>query len=215
MLKALLKLFSNRLLSRGIEAVSEPDPDSIRMYEPSPPAVNQTKTLFISAGHSDAQPGAVGFGFTEAMIVTEFRDLVANKLRDRGIVFDKDGRAGENLPLNHAIAAAKQHDVAVEWHCNAFTSPSATGVETLCNDPGNAVSINLCTVTASVLGIANRGSKPQASGQHSRLGFVETGGGIIHELFFITNQNDLKSYLEHKHLLADRVAEVLAVHVCD
>ena len=73
----------------------------------------------------------------------------------------------------------------------------------------------LCDVTADVLEIANRGSKTQASGQHSRLGFIAAGGGIIHELFFITNQNDVKSYLQHRHELARRVADVLAVHVCD
>jgi hypothetical protein len=36
----------------------------------------QTKTLFISAGHSDSDPGAVGNGHTEAGIVTQFRDLM-------------------------------------------------------------------------------------------------------------------------------------------
>ena len=34
----------------------------------------QTKSLFISAGHSAPDPGAVGNGHTEADIVLAFRD---------------------------------------------------------------------------------------------------------------------------------------------
>src|SRR5690554_4284596 len=62
----------------------------------------QTKTLFISAGHSDADPGAVGNGYTEADIVLEFRDYLAEALRARGVEFRKDGEPGQNLPLARA-----------------------------------------------------------------------------------------------------------------
>jgi len=34
----------------------------------------QTKSLYISAGHSHSDPGAVGNGHTEADIVLAFRD---------------------------------------------------------------------------------------------------------------------------------------------
>src|SRR5690554_6315344 len=66
----------------------------------------QTKSIFIAAGHSDADPGAVGNGFTEADIVLEFRDLVAIELRRLGMHFVKDGSPGENLPLRDAIRLA-------------------------------------------------------------------------------------------------------------
>lgn len=214
-----IMLFFERMLydSRPLDPMYDHEPsaddaDAVAMYETRP---RQIKTLFISAGHSDADSGAVGNGYTEAAIVTEFRDLVAEILRGRGIRFTKDGVAGKNLPLRDAIALAKKHDVAIEWHCNAFTSQKATGTETLCDSPGNSLSMALCDVTANVLGIPNRGSKAQSSGQHSRLGFIATGRGIIHELFFITNQHDLKSYLQHRHELARQVADVLEAHVCD
>ena len=51
----------------------------------------QSKSLFISAGHSGADPGAVGNGHTEASIVLEFRDLLAEALRARGVEFSRDG----------------------------------------------------------------------------------------------------------------------------
>lgn len=169
-------------------------------------AIRQVKTLFISAGHSDTDPGAVGNGYAEADIVLEFRSLLAEALRDK-ITFGKDGEQGENLPLRDAWRMAAQYDVAVEFHCNAFSDPRATGVETLGGDA--ALGERLCRTISTVLGIPDRGPKGEASGQHSRLAFVSRGGGIIVELFFITNANDLVAYQKNKRRLANAVADVL------
>ena len=177
--------------------------------------LHQVKTLFISAGHSDTDPGAVGNGYTEAQIATEFRDLVAAELDVMGVKYSKDGETGQNLPLRKAAQMASSHDIAIEWHCNAFSNPKATGTETLCADPTNQLSIDLCAVTSEVLAIRDRGAKAENSGQHSRLAFVSTGKGIIHELFFITNSNDLSAYQNNKHELAKRIAGLLAVVVCE
>lgn len=168
--------------------------------------IMQTKTLFISAGHSDSDPGAVGNGHTEAAIVTQFRDMVADELEGR-VTFSTDGRRRQNLPLRKAIEIASHHDVAVEFHCNAFSNPAATGVETLGGDM--ALGEALCEAISDTLGIANRGAKGEASGQHSRLGFVSRGGGIIVELFFISNPSDVAAYFRHKQALAQAVARVL------
>lgn len=209
-----------RIIQAILKALKPPVED--RFYDAEPTAhemysleVEQVKTLFISAGHSDTDSGAVGHGYTEAQIVTEFRDLVAEELRKLGVEFSKDGEKGQNLPLRKAVQMASSHDIAVEWHCNAFTNPSATGTETLCADPANQLSNELCAVTSEVLAIRDRGAKAEGSGQHSRLAFVSTGKGIIHELFFITNENDLAAYQRNKYKLAKRIAQVLAVAVCD
>lgn len=173
----------------------------------------QAKTLFISAGHSDADPGAVGNGYTEAIIVLEFRDLLAGALRARGVAFTKDGERGQNLPLAKAWRMAAQHDIALEFHCNAFHLPTATGVETL-SWPGNtALGGRICKAISETLGIANRGAKGEASGQHSRLAFVSNGGGIIVELFFISNPNDVAIYQRWKLQLAEVLANLLAEEV--
>lgn len=167
----------------------------------------QKKTLFISAGHSMADSGAAANGVTEADIVTEFRDLVSEQLK--GIVhFSMDGHLGENLPLRQAASMASAHDVAVEFHCNAAT-PAATGCETLSRANAYPLAQRLLDGISGVLGIHDRGTKPENSGQHSRLAFVSDGGGIIVELFFITNTTDLASYQAHKGELAAVVADVL------
>lgn len=172
----------------------------------------QTKSLFISAGHSGSDPGAAANGVTEADIVLEFRDMLAEELRGK-LSFNMDGSRGRNLPLRDAVKLAAAHDVAVEFHCNA-ASPRATGVETLSSERGFAIGYALCEAVSRVLDIPNRGAKPENSGQHSRLAFVSDGGGVILELFFLTSVSDLAAYQERKRALAAEVASVLVDFTC-
>jgi len=153
----------------------------------------QTKTLYLSAGHSASDPGAVGNGHTEADTVLAFRDAVADELEGK-VVFDRDGQKGQNLPLRKAAQQASSRDVAVEFHCNAAT----TGVDTL----SHPEDFPLGQAISDTLGIPSRGAKPEGSGKHSRLAFVSSGGGIIVELFFISNPNDVAAYYRHKLAVA-------------
>jgi len=168
----------------------------------------QTKSLFISAGHSNKDPGAVGNGYTEADIVLEFRNLLGDELKKLDICFTMDGEKNVNLPLSDAINLAKISDIAIEFHCNSFHKPSATGCETLSDDH-----FDLCDkinqTISDTLNINNRGSKGQSSGQHSRLGFISKGKGIIVELFFISNPDDVTKYQSNKQELARRMAIIL------
>ena len=186
---------------------------SIHVTPEEPPAIPQRNSLFISAGHSDTDPGAVGNGLTEADVVLEFRDLLADKLRDMGVTFDKDGIRGQNLPLRDAIREAKQHYLSIEFHCNAAASSAATGVETLSHEKHFQFCNQINAVISRVLGIRNRGAKPENSGQHSRLGFISTGGGIIVELFFISNPDDVRKYQANKHTLVEELAMLIAREV--
>lgn len=170
----------------------------------------QTKTIFIGAGHSDSDPGAVSNGVTEADIVLVFRDMVANALRRRSMVFAKDGEPGENLPLQIAVNMAAKHDIAVEFHCNAADDERATGVETLSRPQHHHWAQEICNVIAETLNIPNRGAKGEGSGQHSRLAFASKGDGVIVELFFLTNLDNLEAYLKKRQELADNIAEALA-----
>lgn len=166
--------------------------------------------VVITAGHSRLDPGAVNGSLTEADICTDFRNLVAHYLRKEGVPFKADGKDGENLPLSSAIALVRANPgIAVEFHCNASASPAATGVESLSNDAGRALGAAMCQAVADTLGIKNRGAKGEASGQHSRLGFCKAGGVIL-ELFFISNPDDLRRYLDKKWLVARAVAAVIA-----
>ena len=57
----------------------------------------------ISAGHSNTDPGAKSNGTTEASIVTDFRDLLANHLYKLGHFVVTDGLPGESWALKDAI----------------------------------------------------------------------------------------------------------------
>lgn len=172
------------------------------------------KPIVITAGHSNSDPGATNGVITEAHIVTDFRNLVAFYLRQANVNFATDGTGHDNWPLNDAIKLAKFSSVAVEFHCNAFSNPTATGVETLSGDKDYGACRKLTAVVADTLGIVNRGVKAENSGQHSRLGFVQAGG-IILELFFISNPEDLRRYLDRKWVLAKAVSQALVAIAAD
>lgn len=164
--------------------------------------------MFLSAGHSTVDPGAVGFGRYEADVAEEFRNVLSFCLTDIGVAHAVDGRGMENTPLKDAIREARKHKVALEFHCNASTNSTATGVEILCADKDKALAAKLCEAISTSLGIRNRGVKPENAGQHNRLGFVQAGGMIV-ELFFISNKEDLAKYDAYKWRCARAVANVL------
>lgn len=165
--------------------------------------------IVITAGHSNSDPGAVGQGTTEAKVVAEFRNLVAKELSYLDVPYVTDGEGENNLPLSSAIKLAKAGTVAVEFHCNAADASSATGVETLSADKDKAFGAALCAAIANATGIRNRGAKSEGSGQHSRLGFVQAGGVIL-ELFFISNPSDYQAFIVKQSEAARTVAAAIA-----
>lgn len=165
------------------------------------------QSVLLSAGHSNTDPGAVANGRREADIAVEFRNLVAFYFDRMGVEYATDGKGTDNLPLPQAVRLARLHKVAVEFHCNAGPA-TATGVECLSDASDAALSARICRAISEGLGIRDRGAKPEGSGQHHRLAFVQSGG-IIVELFFLTNRKDLAAYYERKWVAARNVAEVL------
>lgn len=171
-----------------------------------------SKTFAITAGHSDADPGAVANGRKEAEIAREMRNMVAAKLRERGCKVMTDGKAHENMPLTVAITLAKQASVAVEFHCNAAASAQANGVETISLPKDKALSQRISQAIARVMGARLRGDAgwiDQSKSARGRLGFVNAGGLIV-ELFFISNPAELAAWDAKKWLVASAVADVLA-----
>lgn len=169
--------------------------------------------MYLSAGHSTNDPGAVANGKREADVAVEIRDIVSHYLEQMGVKHEVDGKgAGQNLPLNLSVKRMRLHKVGVEFHCNAAANAAATGCETLNAAKDNKLAAKLCAAIASTLGIRNRGVKPEGAGQHHRLAFVQAGG-IIVELFFISNHLDVAAYEARKWALGKAIAGVLAASV--
>ncbi len=167
--------------------------------------------ITVTAGHSNVDPGAVNGKAREADIAADMRNMVVSYLKAAGVAYKVDGEGKGNLPLSAAISLIKGSKVAVEFHCNAASNKAAKGVEALSQSKDKAMSQKLCAAIASVMGISLRGDKgwkPEDSGQHSRLGYVRNGG-IVLEMFFISNDAELAKWYDVKWLVAKAVAEVL------
>lgn len=172
------------------------------------------KVIAITAGHNNKDVGAVNtkLNVTEASIATECRNIITFYLKEAGIKYLVDGVGQENKTLSEAIALAKKADLAVEIHCNAASKESVRGVEALSHPKHKTISQKLCAVVANTLNIPLRGDKgwkAENSGQHSRLGFISQGGGIILELDFISNNQFVKDWEEKKWLIGKAIAQVL------
>lgn len=171
--------------------------------------------ITITAGHSNSDPGAVNGSDRESEIAQDMRNIVAYYLRSKGISFKSDGEGKGNLPLSEAVKLIKSSSIAVEFHCNAAASKGAKGVEALSQPKDKVISQKLCAAVSSIMGNPLRGDKgwkAESSGQHSRLAYV-SNGGIILELFFISNDDELSIWKQKKWLVGKAVAEVLAEYV--
>ena len=172
-------------------------------------------TIVITAGHSNTDSGAVNGSDRESDIAQDMRNIVAYYLRAKGINFRTDGEGKGNATLTQAVKLIKGSAIAVEFHCNASSSKTAHGVEALAQTKDKVISQKLCKAVSGVMGSVLRGDqgwKPENSGQHSRLAYV-SNGGIILELFFISNDEELKIWKDRKWLVGKAVAEVLANYV--
>lgn len=168
----------------------------------------------ITAGHGGRDPGAINGTRTEADIVAECRNMVVSYLKTAGILTRSDGTGTVNLPLATAIQLTKGADLSIEFHCNASDNGKARGVETLAKPEHKEIAQRISGAINKVLGIPLRGDKgwkAENSGQHSRLGFISKGNGLIVELFFISNFAELALWDAKKWLVAKAIAgEIVA-----
>lgn len=167
--------------------------------------------ITVTAGHSNAQPGAVRGPLTEAALMVELRDIVAHKLRERGHTVRTDGERRRNLTLVDAIRLIRGADVAVELHTNAVASPLASGVEVFSLPDRKPMAQRLAQAVATVLSTNVRGDagwRDQSDSQHGTLGFVSRGGLLL-ETFFLSNPTEVAAYQARKWLVAEAIARVL------
>lgn len=171
--------------------------------------VNQFVT--VTAGHSNTDPGAVNGKYKEADLVRNFRNAVAHYLLSAGVAIKTDGTGGINLPLNNAVVLAKGASIAVEFHMNAATSKQANGIETIALPKSKVLAQKLSQAVAGVFGSRLRGDKgwiDQSKSARGKLGFVNAGGLIV-ELGFISNDEELARFNAKYWTAAKAVAKVL------
>lgn len=165
----------------------------------------------ITAGHSNSDPGAVNGKIKEADLVTNFRNAVSFYLREAGIQVKTDGTGTKNDPLSAAVKLIQGSSVAVEFHMNAATSKQANGVETIALPKDKKLAQDLSAAVATALGSRLRGDNgwiDQSKSARGRLAYVNAGGLIV-ELGFISNEDELARFNARYWLAAKAVAKVL------
>ena len=173
------------------------------------------KPITVTAGHSPASPGASYQGVQEHEIMTTLRDIVLTKLQAQGLPVRGDGTRGVNQPLALALHLVAGSSVAVELHTNASTNPAARGVEVISLPRDKALAQRLAQAMAAVLEEPVRGDGgwiDQSQSARGRLGYV-TSGGLIAEVFFLSNPEALAKYQARSWRVASAIADTLAQHV--
>jgi N-acetylmuramoyl-L-alanine amidase len=165
----------------------------------------------ITAGHSNTDLGAINGKVKEADLVTNFRNAVSFYLREAGLQVKNDGTGSQNDPLSSAIKLIKGSSVAVEFHMNAAASKQANGVETIALPKDKKLAQDLSKAVADALGSRLRGDNgwiDQSKSARGRLAYVNAGGLIV-ELGFISNEDELARFNARYWIAAKAVAKVL------
>lgn len=166
----------------------------------------------VTAGHGAGDPGAVAAdGTTEAALMTELRDIVAEKLRQAGHTVKTDGSRWQNLPLVHALTLVPGADVAIELHMNAATNPAARGVEVVSLPAQKELARTIARRIAHTLETPVRGAGgwiDQTQTARGRLGFVRMGGLVV-EVAFISNPEELHKVRTRLWLVASAIVAAL------
>lgn len=171
--------------------------------------------VFPSAGHNNADPGAVALGYKEADLTKEARNLIAKNSNAQDIIMDKDNETNSQYQKRIKPGNAS---VIFDVHFNSG-SPTATGTECFVNDKDfqnkNSLSYKMasevCEFTSNLLGIKNRGVKSEKLSQHKKLGILNLGAGVsvLWEICFISSVLDMQNYLAKKEFLMKGLAKIL------
>lgn len=173
--------------------------------------------IFASAGHAPYSVkkdfGAEGCGYKEALLTIELRGLVCAELDKLGrkYVTDKDTETlGEYLERIQTGSGS----VVCEFHFDAYNG-TASGSTALVGDDADvldkAFAQELVDVTASILGIPNRGVKRESESHRGRLGLMREQGTVsLLEVCFIDNSGDMQKYQTKKAELAKAYAAILS-----
>lgn len=173
--------------------------------------------IFISAGHNPKglrpDPGASGNGYNEADLAVIQRDLTKLELDKLGVAYKSDSDEERLADYLRRIETGSG-SVVLEYHFDAYNG-IASGATCLVGDDADRLDLafakELVDVTASILGIPNRGVKKEGESHRGRLGLMREQGTVaLLELCFIDNKGDVDKWLSKKEILAKEFARILA-----
>lgn len=198
-----------------------------------------SKILFLIAGHSKNDSGAVTRNTTEAKEAMNIRNQIADVLYHsfaknkrskidtkendiHKIIYDNNTNVivtdndNDNLKqvVSHVNDLANKTDLLISFHFNAFNG-KARGTEALvyhgANDRTKHLASNLAKVCSSVIKTPNRGVKFENSGQHSRLAILNDTkcNSILLEVCFVDSEKDMQEYSNKFDVLINKLTNTI------
>ena len=170
--------------------------------------------IYISAGHHEKDPGAIGNGYKESELNIELRELILKELDKMGVKYIKDKDWETNTQYQNRIKPGNG-SVLLDIHFNSSSNTSATGVETIVATNANKNSKDFAKdILQDVVDetkLKSRGVKSEKESHRGRLGILHTKAGIscLLEVAFISNKSDLEAYKKSLITLPKRIAKTL------
>ena len=165
--------------------------------------------VYLDAGHGGKDPGALGNGLQEKDINLSVALKIGNILKNHGVNAGYSRTTDVFVELQSRATMANNFgaDVFVSIHCNAFSDPSARGVETY-SYPGSNSGRNLAKAIQDNIIISgaytvDRGIK---TANFAVLRLTKMPAALI-ELAFITNSQDASILRNKQNDLAVTVAK--------
>ncbi|NEO26313.1 MAG: N-acetylmuramoyl-L-alanine amidase, partial [Kamptonema sp. SIO4C4] len=178
--------------------------------------------IFVSAGHGEIEggvtqdPGAIAGGTTEAQQMILLRDLVVPELRSRGFeVFSVPDTLSLRDTIRWINNRARQEDVAIELHADAYSNPSARGATAFYiagnNERKQHGDMVLLALIRRLPQLPSRGSRPDTATGVGRLGFCRDIAipSLLLEVGFLTNPDDRNLILNRRRDMATGIADGL------
>lgn len=171
---------------------------------------------FPSAGHHLKDAGATYHGRQENLETISFRNLLTAELKRLGVKFVTDNDTETNREYQNRIKPG-DGSVILDIHFNAGGA-TATGTECLVSDKeyykpnslSKRMADEICQITSTILNIKNRGTKPETTTRHGKLGILHQGAGVavLWEICFISNKEDMAKYDANIESLARAIAKI-------
>ena len=173
-------------------------------------------TVFILAGHSNQDSGAIGIGGRQENHETmKLRDAIVKHMPfGHPNIIDRDN---ENLQAVLRRIQTGSGSVVLDIHFNAAASAQATGVEVFVGDDAQGDDLlfahDVLRTVVKHLGLKNRGVKTESESARKRLGVMREHGAVcLLEVCFITNEADMAAYDAVYDNIAKDLAAVLVKH---
>ena len=178
--------------------------------------------IYLISGHDNRDSGATALYketglLKESELTIELKYLVKSYLQYEAIITDNDKHSLPTV-INEINKSITSKDILLDLHFNSVVNNNVSGVETFVPNKYSTKEVEIGTELnvklSEIMNIHNRGNKTPNQSARGRIGILEgIGHRLLLEVCFISNLNDVRAYIKHKHLVALSIAETLDKYV--